>query len=208
MAGLVGRVAAATLALGVAGVLAGCDPAATGAGPEVVVTASADTATSADPGDNPMTCEMLKNTPVGGKKMDFFGYQDVIPLVDGRWSGEHDNTIELQKPCAIGDLDGDGDADALGVVSENGGGSGTFFALVAWLDEGGGTPVCVAAAPLGDRTPVTSIKITNGRAQVVYLTRDDDAPMAVLNIKRTATYQLIENNELAEIGYVDAPYSE
>lgn len=207
MAGMVGRVAVAALAVGVAGVLAGCDPTATEGAPQVVVTASAGP-TSAGPGDNPMTCEMLKNTPVGGRGIDFFGYQDTIPLVDGRWSGEHGNTVELQKPCAIGDLDGDGDADALGVVSENGGGSGTFFALGAWLDEGGGTPVFVAVAPLGDRTPVKSIKIANGRAQVVYLTRDDDAPMSVLNIERTGTYQLIANNELAEIGYVDKPYSE
>ncbi|MBO4206110.1 hypothetical protein [Micromonospora echinofusca] len=43
-----------------------------------------------------------------------------------------------------------------------------------------------------------------GQAQVVYLTRPDDASMVESVIERTGTYRLIDG-KLEEIGYVDEP---
>jgi hypothetical protein len=107
----------------------------------------------------------------------------------------------LQKPCGIGDLDGDGTEDAVGVVSLTSGGTGDFYTLVVWRDKNG-KPVCVALADLGDRNPVKSISIAARIATVVYYTRTSDAPMAELNIKRTATYRLT-GSHFTELSHVD-----
>ncbi|MEH1092392.1 hypothetical protein [Micromonospora sp. CPCC 205739] len=87
----------------------------------------------------------------------------------------------------------------------NGGGSGTFFTVLAWRNSGG-KPAFRALADLGDRTPVLSVKVAGQQATVVWLTRSDGKGMAELNIKRTSTYQL-SGTTLVEVGHTDAPYA-
>ncbi|MFC7479709.1 hypothetical protein ACFQX7_06320 [Luedemannella flava] len=99
-----------------------------------------------------LKCAQLRSAAVGSTTISYNGYHDSIPLGDGVWSGEDGNTVTLLEPCGIGDLTGDGAADALGVVALTNGGTGTFFTLVAWRNVGG-NPVCAAVADLGDRTP-------------------------------------------------------
>jgi hypothetical protein len=150
----------------------------------------------------PLTCGQLKSAEVGSKTVSYNGYHDSIPLGGvGQWSGEDGNTVILQPQCGIGDLDGDGGADAVGVVSLTSGGSGDFYTLVVWHN-GHGNPVCVAVADLGDRNPVESITIAGERATVVYDTRTADAPMVELNIQRTAAYRL-SGHTFTEISHVD-----
>ncbi len=147
-------------------------------------------ATHTAPAVAPLKCSQLKSAEVGSKTVSYNGYHDSIPLGGlGLWSGEDGNTVTLEKPCGIGDLDGDGAADAVGVVSLTSGGTGDFYTLVVWHNDHG-NPVCVAVADLGDRNPVGTIQIANGKATVVYYTRTDDAPMAEINIQRTAVYTL------------------
>ena len=142
---------------------------------------------------------------MGSTTISYNGYHDSIPLGDGRWSGEDGATVLLQPQCGIGDLNGDGAKDAVGVLALNSGGSGTFYSLVVWRNVNG-QPVCAAIAELGDRTPVQSIAIASQKATVVYLTRTDGAPMAQLNLKRTAVYQL-SGTHFTEASRTDAPYS-
>ncbi|SCL63083.1 hypothetical protein GA0070606_3735 [Micromonospora citrea] len=158
---------------------------------------------TARPADR-LTCADLRSAEVGSRQVRFRGYADPIPLAGGRWAGGDGSTVELQKPCAIGDLDGDGADDAVGVVMLNGGGSGSFFTLAVWRNVGG-DPAYQAQTDLGDRTPVTSVSVRDGRATVVYLTRTPDSAMAELNIRRTASYQL-SGTSLTERGHTDAPY--
>jgi hypothetical protein len=151
-----------------------------------------------------LTCAELRDAQVGSRKVRYNGYADPIPLAGGRWSGEDGATVELQKPCAIGDLDGDSADDAVGVVVLNGGGSGSFFTLAVWRNVDG-DPSYQAQTDLGDRTPVTSVSVRDGKATVVYLTRTPDSAMAELNIRRTAVYQLA-GTSLTELSHTDAPY--
>ncbi|MEH1099658.1 hypothetical protein [Micromonospora sp. CPCC 205561] len=148
-----------------------------------------------------LTCAALRDTRVGSPKVRYQGYAAPIPLADGRWSDRDGTTVELQRPCAVGDLDGDGAADAIGVVMLDGGGTGRFFTLAAWRNVGG-KPDYQAQADLGDRTPVQSVSVRDGRATVVYLTRPADGPTAELSIRRTAVYQL-RGTKLVELSHAD-----
>jgi len=131
------------------------------------------------------------------------GYPDSIPLGGGVWSGEDGSTVTLDMPCGIGDLDGDGAKDAVGVIDLTTGGTGDFYTLVVWRNHHA-KPDFVALADLGDRNPVKSIAVAGGKATIVYFTRTDDAPMAELNIQRTAVYKL-SGHTFSEISHVDVP---
>jgi hypothetical protein len=153
----------------------------------------------------PLTCNQLESAMVGSTTVHYNGYTDGIPLGGlGVWSGEDGATVTLEPPCGIGDLDGDGAKDALGVVSLTTGGTGTFYTLVVWHNKNG-KPVCTALLDLGDRNPIQTIAISGKVATVVWLTRTPDAPSAVLNLERTSTFKL-SGHTLTETGHVDEPY--
>ncbi|WDZ82679.1 hypothetical protein [Micromonospora cathayae] len=162
--------------------------------------------TAAPPAKVPaLTCDQVAESELGSATVRYNNYPDPIPLTEGRWAGEDGVVVTLQPPCAIGDLTGDGAADALRASMLDGGGTGKFWAITLWRNVDG-TPAYVGTVDLGDRTPIQKITISAGQAQVVYLTRPDDASMAELVIERTATYRLI-GDKLEEIGYVDKPHS-
>ncbi|GAB3176634.1 hypothetical protein FHX75_121622 [Micromonospora palomenae] len=177
----------------------------TTAAPAAPAAAETLTAKPKPPAAPALTCKQLAGAHVGSAKVPYNGYPDHLPLTEGQWSGEDGATVLLQKPCGIGDLDGDGAADAVGVVALNGGGSGTFFTVLVWRNSGG-KPAFRALADLGDRTPVLSVKVAGQRATVVWLTRSDGRSMAELDIRRTSTYQL-SGTTLVEVGHTDAPYT-
>ncbi|MGC4787031.1 hypothetical protein ACLQ22_04180 [Micromonospora sp. DT178] len=179
-------------------------PAGTAAKRDDVDTTPATTRATPSPrrtGDR-LTCLELRDTRVGSRKVRYREYAAPIRLTDGRWADRNGTTVELQRPCAVGDLDGDGAGDAIGVVMLDGGGTGRFFTLAAWLNVDG-EPDYQAQVDLGDRTPVESVSVRDGRATVVYLTRPADGPMAELSIRRTAVYQL-RGTTLAELSHTDA----
>ncbi|WP_433388103.1 hypothetical protein [Micromonospora sp. KLBMP9576] len=153
-----------------------------------------------------LTCLELRGARVGSGKVRYRGYAAPIRLADGRWSDRDGTTVQLQRPCAVGDLDGDGADDAIGVLMLDGGGTGRFFTLAVWRGVDG-EPVYQAQLDLGDRTPVQSISLQAGRAAVVYLTRSPSSPMAELNIRRSAVYQL-KGTTLTKLGHTDARATE
>jgi hypothetical protein len=163
--------------------------------------APADATPSTSAAIAPLTCSQTKHAEVGSETISYHGYHDSIPLGDGVWSGEDGNTVTWAPKCGIGDLDGDGAKDALGVVSLTSGGSGDFFTLVFWRNVSH-APVFWALRDLGDRNPVRSIAISGHVATVVYCTRTDDAPMAILNVTRTATFT-VSGHHLNETGHTD-----
>ncbi|MCI4063007.1 hypothetical protein MRQ36_10635 [Micromonospora sp. R77] len=175
-------------------------------------TTAAPVATTKAPAPKPvpatvpaLTCKQLAGAHVGSAKVKFNGYPDYIPLLDGIWNGEDGASVELQKPCGIGDLDGDKAADAVGVVTLRAGGVGQFWTVVVWHNSAG-KPAYRTLVDLGDRNPVTSISVSGQRATVVWLTRSDGRSMAELDIKRTTVYQLA-GTALTEVGHTDAAYT-
>jgi hypothetical protein len=207
------------LALVTTGSLAACH--GSGAGPAPAPTTSAATAgailtgapvlTSAPPATTAaaitsLTCAQLSEAPVTTAAVKLPDYPfDSINLTGGRWSAEDGTEILLQSPCGLGDILGDAGLDAVGVVTISTGGTGRFYELVAWRDANG-TPVLAATTALGDRNPVLSISIAAGKITVLYLTRTDSAPMAVLDLKRTAIYT-VSGTTLLQLSHSDVPYS-
>lgn len=152
-----------------------------------------------------LTCKQLLGAHLGSATAPFNGYPDYVPLTEGIWNGEDGATVELQKPCGTGDLDGDGAADAVGTVLLRTGGIGQFWSVVAWRNSGG-EPAYRALVDLGDRNPVLSVAVAGKKATVVWLTRSSGTSMAELNIKRTSVYQL-SGGTLTEVTHADAPYT-
>ncbi|QLQ36598.1 hypothetical protein [Micromonospora robiginosa] len=152
-----------------------------------------------------LTCAQLSGADLGSPTAPFYDHTDHIPLTDGVWNGEDGTGVELRKPCAVGDLDGDKAADAARAVLVRTGGTGQFWSLVFWGNTGG-KPAYRAVVDLGDRTPVTSVAVAGQKATVVWLTRSADASMAELNVRRTTVYKLT-GSTVTEVSHADAPYT-
>lgn len=158
----------------------------------------------------PLTCEKLRNSSVQSDSLNLPDavVDGAVSLNNGRWEGGG-VVIELQPQCDIGDMTGDPAADAVGAIKISTGGTGRFYTLVTWRNDGG-TPVPAAAVSLGDRTPVASIDIPEEgglrQATVMYRTRGDDDPPAVLNLTRTAVYR-VSGARMVELHHSDAPYT-
>ncbi len=97
---------------------------------------------------------------------------------------------------ALGDLDGDGIADAAVVLFTSGGGSGTFKYLVAVLDRDG-EPVQAARVYLGDRVPVRSLSITSGQVVAKTVTHRSSDGLCCPTLEITRDFAL-RGGELAE----------
>ena len=183
-------------------------PGAQGAAPSAPGATTANpksTKAKPKPAAKPLKCSQLDGAQVGSATVPFNGYPDYIPLTEGRWAGEDGAEVELQEPCAVGDLDGDGAADALRALKLTANGTGRFSFLVFWRNAGG-SPVYRTLSDLGDRNPIASISVSGGKATVVYYTRTPDVGMAVLNIKRTAIYK-VSGSKLTELSHKDVPYA-
>ncbi|MEU2235776.1 hypothetical protein ACH4A8_39170 [Streptomyces vietnamensis] len=155
-----------------------------------------------------LTCDQLRNAPLQTSSFRFPDAPDgTVAFTDGRWEGDG-VVIELQPQCGIGDMTGDPAEDAVAAVKVTTGGTGKFYGLVTWRNDSG-SPVPVAAASLGDRTPVESIDVSSPaprQATVVYLTRGDSEPSAAVTIRRSAVYRVTEPT-LTELHHSDTPYT-
>jgi len=127
-----------------------------------------------------------------------------IPLHDGRsveqappGSAAKAVTAQFGEP-AFGDLDGDGDEDAVLLLVHDPGGSGTFYYIAASINENGryhGTE----AVLLGDRISPRRIAIENGVVVVEYADRRPDEPMAASPSVRKSKHLTLRNGRLVEI---------
>ncbi len=100
---------------------------------------------------------------------------------------------------AVGDLDGDGRPDAAFIITEDAGGSGLFYYVVAalWTVEGyKGT----GAFLLGDRVAPQPTEIRDGRIIANFADRPAGAPMSDSPSVGTSKYLEVEDGKLVEAG--------
>lgn len=97
-----------------------------------------------------------------------------IPLQNGQFVMNQDNppvkVFSRLMTTAFGDLNGDGAEDALAILGTNTGGSGTFFDLIALLNQNG-SPLQIASTNFGDRQLVKDLHIEDGRIILDYMTQ-------------------------------------
>jgi len=124
----------------------------------------------------PLTRQILENLQYHGI------YDQAVTLTAGKYAGlpfveggVSRPTITLQI-FAPGDLDQDGIADAVVVLVENSGGSGSFIYLAAVLNNDG-DPVNASTILLGDRVQVQSIEVVDGSIVVTMLTHTPEDPL-------------------------------
>jgi heat shock protein HslJ len=163
----------------------GCGPAADVSGKEGDSVAS-------------LTEETLKNAEYRGI------YAEAIRLTDGKYEGEpfveggaSRPTVAFINVYAFGDLNGDGLDDAVVVLVENSGGSGSFVYLAAVLNRGG-NPENVAMQFLGDRGQVQSLTIAEGEITVNLATHSPDDPMCCPSQQEVQVYAL-QGNGLVQL---------
>ena len=111
-----------------------------------------------------LTLDQLRNASYQGI------YDAPVKLTDGKYEGppfqtggaSRSRVILVDELVARGDLDGDGRDEAVVLLAENSGASGTrnYLAVVAGRN---GKPVNVATQLLGDRVQLRALRMENGR---------------------------------------------
>lgn len=99
---------------------------------------------------------------------------------------------------AEGDLNGDGISDVAFLLTQESGGSGTFYYVVATLKTGAGYEGTNAVL-LGDRIAPQTTEIQDGAIIVNYADRREGEPMTAEPSVGVSRYLRVENRRLVEI---------
>ncbi len=99
---------------------------------------------------------------------------------------------------ATGDLNGDGIPDAAFILTQSGGGSGTYFYIVAAIKTSGGFQGTNGIL-LGDRIAPQNIQIASGTITVNYADRSPNEPMTAQPSIGVTKYFQVQNGVLVEV---------
>jgi hypothetical protein len=107
-----------------------------------------------------------------------FGPDDkrTVVLADGTGKDEDGSVFTLLNLHAIGDLDGDKQADAAAMLVESAGGTGSFYYLFVFLNKGGKLVQVEHPEWLGDRSVIQRVTINRGVLSVRFITHKDQDP--------------------------------
>lgn len=122
-------------------------------------------------------------------------YGHTVTLVNGSYSegsGANAFSVQMLGIYALGDLNGDGNADAAIILVENGGGSGEFESVIAVINQGG-VPHQESQASLGDRVQIKSVNISSGVIHLDMLVQGLSDPMCCPSMPQKQNYWLIDN---------------
>jgi hypothetical protein len=100
---------------------------------------------------------------------------------------------------ATGDLNGDGAPDVAFLLTQNSGGSGTFYYVVATLVNADGGYQGTNAVLLGDRIAPQTTEIRNGEIIVNYAERKAGEPMTAEPSVGVTKYLKVQGATLAEV---------
>lgn len=96
-------------------------------------------------------------------------------------------SAELHPLSGVGDLDGDGSPDAVVVLAASGGGSGTFYELVAVLNTAQGLQA-LPGVVLGDRIDLKRIEVASRAVRLEYLMAGPDDPLCCPRTRAERVY--------------------
>jgi hypothetical protein len=159
------------------------------------------------PKDSSSTPQILNSEPIVNGHPDAsnatFRFEDgMITLKNGSATNKVDPgssaTVEtdLGNVFGYGDLNNDGKEDAVVVLMQSGGGSGTFFSIAGYVSGPVGYKG-TGAAFIGDRIDIKTISVKGKNITVTYLGRRDDEPFSAeptILTTKTFTYSSIDNS--------------
>jgi len=143
-----------------------------------------------------LTMESIKNAAIFAPEL-----QKNVQLLDGKYeggSGLDYSLVEILPQSTVGDVNGDGQQDAVVILAENGGGSGVFVSLVVFLSHENGFSQSQAAL-IDDRAQVNRVAVTTGKISVDALIHGANDAMASPSLHVLETYQLY-GDALALVG--------
>jgi hypothetical protein len=127
-------------------------------------------------------------------QLGFFDQIRMVPLKDGQYlEGESGNTdyisVSVTDYIARGDLNGDGENEAVAVVAENYGGSGTFvfLAVYQYLNN---EAVFLSSIFLDDRPLINALAVEDGEIFVDAVVHNADDPMCCPTLATTRHFRL------------------
>jgi len=140
------------------------------------------------PSSGQINLELLKNFTYW---VEDFNTQ--VTLKDGAFSDSQIRS-QLIEPAALGDLNSDGQTDAAVILTIDPSGSGTFYYLIAVLDQNG-TPAQAGFSSIGDRQGINNLEIVNSRIILDFITQGLSDPLCCPSEHRLRSY-LLENGAL------------
>jgi len=154
------------------------------------------------PGRSEAPTQPLAGASVGYKNATYIIDGQSVTLVNGNSTissapGSASQTVtQYFGNVATGDLNGDGVADVAFVLTQSGGGSGTFYYVVAALKTASGYQGTNAVL-LGDRIAPQTTEIKNGQIVVNYADRATGEPMTVAPSVGVSKYLVVTGTTLA-----------
>jgi hypothetical protein len=121
-----------------------------------------------------------------------------VQLVDGRYQqGERDDPdflfVSVTDYISVGDLDDDGIEEAVALITENYGGTGSFVFLTVYRKEGD-MPWYLTSIFLDDRPILEGLSIAAGKIRVAAIVHDVDDPMCCPSLSTERHFRLYGNN--------------
>ena len=149
--------------------------------------------------DGAPTSEQLANATYKGV------YEETVRLQGGSWEGEpfepegaaRPSLRLLDGPPATGDLDGDGTREAVVLLSESSGGSGSYL-YVAAVGRRNGSLLNLGTSLIGDRVQVRSIRVAEGQIELDVVQQGPEDAACCPTQKATRTWELRPDG-LAEV---------
>lgn len=155
-----------------------------------------------------LSWEELANMSYGGI------FDRPVRLIDGRWKGEPFDSSGASRPSlqilddfwATGDLNEDGDQEAIVFLVENSGGSGSRLYIAA-VGRRAGQPANLGTVMVGDRVQLRALRLVDGRIELDLVQQGPEDAACCPTQKATRTW-LLESERLAEVSsHVDGQVS-
>jgi heat shock protein HslJ len=154
----------------------------------------------------------VENTTVPAAQSDAPGYKDATFIIEGTPVPLKDGVNEMEAAPgsatktttryfgneATGDLNGDGKADVAFIITQDTGGSGTFYYVVAALSSANGY-TGTNAMLLGDRVAPQNTAIQDAMILVNYVDRKPDEPMSAKPSVGVSKYFKVVDGKLVEV---------